>query len=382
MLRDASINQLYYDRFMPRNLLLAAPSEITIEPAQRRYRIILIIAVTILSTLVTSLQTPASMRAAELRLYTTSQATNNLIAADIRQELDQQLSKISQIEAAERTTGQTVTDPQMIQEMVSSIQIDLAAGNFRGSRFELGELSGKLATWQQQIDNAVAAKNKIPPGPVVGVVNAPILMYHKTPTDFERQLQFLRDRGYETIDFDQLVAAFTTGTTLPPKPVIITFDDGFSDQMKAFELLRKYKMKATFYIVNAGQSSNYCIGAGRKYDQGYSCGDGYLNWDEIRALDKSGFVTIASHTINHLNLVTLPAELKRQEIILGKKDLEAKLGRTVRHFAYPYGSYNASISAIVREAGFVTAVSTKPGSIHTPGDLLALKRVRSAYKLP
>ena len=76
------------------------------------------------------------------------------------------------------------------------------------------------------------------------IYDIPALIYHKTPDNFEQQLIALRDKGYTTITMSELNEIIRGRTAGPAKPVAITFDDGFSDQLRAFDLLKKYNMKA------------------------------------------------------------------------------------------------------------------------------------------
>jgi peptidoglycan/xylan/chitin deacetylase (PgdA/CDA1 family) len=222
--------------------------------------------------------------------------------------------------------------------------------------------------------------------PPAGALNVPILMYHKTPANFEAQLMQLKARGYETVSLDAVAQALKGGAVLPAKPVVITFDDGFADQMKAYEILKRQGMKATFYIINGSERSRWCIGAGRRYGDplqpASGCGDQYLTWDQVRELDRSGVVEIGAHTMDHADLPILPAELRRWEVGESKAGLERELGHEVRQFAYPYGAYDAATIEAVREAGFETAVTTVAGTLQAPGHEFELTRVRDAYSLP
>lgn len=211
-------------------------------------------------------------------------------------------------------------------------------------------------------------------------LTVPILMYHKTPADFETQLQHLRQKGYTTITLNRLVGALKAGASLPSKPVILTFDDGFSDQLRAFELLKQYNMKATFYIMPGGGASDWCIGANRQ--AGKPCGDAYLNWEEIKMLDASGVVAIESHTQDHADLSALGQEQLNFQLIQSKQEIESHLGRKVHHLAYPYGSFNNDSIATTQSAGYLSAVTTRPGTTHTIASLYTLDRVRDAYALP
>lgn len=211
------------------------------------------------------------------------------------------------------------------------------------------------------------------------ILNIPALLYHKTPDNFEEQLMVLRDRGYTTITMSELNDIIRGRIKGPAKPVAITFDDGFSDQLKAFDLLKKYNMKATFYIITGGELSNWCIGADRK---DYSCGDSYLSWQEIINLKNSGLIEIGSHTLNHLSLPNQTIAVQRDEIIRSKKILEDKLGITITSFAYPYGKLNDSIIGIVKEAGYTNATGTVENSTMSVDLIYNLPRLRSTLKFP
>lgn len=210
-------------------------------------------------------------------------------------------------------------------------------------------------------------------------LTVPILMYHRTPADFEVQINHLVNHGYTGITLNQLQMALTIGAVLPAKPVIITLDDGYADQLEEVAILRKYNMKATMFIINGGEASKYCIGANTK--PSLLC-EPYLTWEQIRGLDAEGLITIGSHTSNHPNLAGLTAEQQRAEIFGGKEELEKQLGHSVYDLAYPYGAFNDVSVQLARQAGFRTAVTTEPGSAHTAASLFTLTRLRDSLQLP
>ena len=233
---------------------------------------------------------------------------------------------------------------------------------------------------------AVSAVTRLGPAVTDGTSVLPIVMYHKTPVDFEQQLLILERRGFTTVTLQEVTAAFGHPSQLPPKPVVLTFDDGFADDMKAFTLLEKHHMKATFYIVNGGPSSHWCIGASRRYNdpsqQTGGCGDTYLNWDQIRELDRSGLITIGGHTIDHVDLATQTIAAQRHEIIDSKTGIEQELNHPIYDFAFPYGSFDASSIAIVRQAGYTSAVTTLPGVHQDQTQPFTLRRIRDVQSLP
>lgn len=210
------------------------------------------------------------------------------------------------------------------------------------------------------------------------VVTAPVLMYHYvrvvadpqadqlgfslsvTPAAFETQMTYLISHGFTTITPDDLWQAVSGQSTLPPKPVLITFDDGYADfYTAAWPILKKYNLKATAFVVTGFLSDL----AGR-----------YLTWSEVRELDRSGLVTIADHTAHHVNVATsAQAEF---EIVASKQRLEAFLGHAVTAFAYPGGTFNIAAEKMVAKSGFNFGFTTQGGRSHSLAARLAAPRVR------
>jgi len=282
-----------------------------------------------------------------------------------------------------------VSDAQL-QDMVSEVQVDAASGDFDGAQQDIATLQKALDNLNFELSGgtqmvAGAATPTPADTSAGGSLFLPILIYHYTPDNFDEQLTHLQQHGYTDIDLDQALAGLRGGP-LPPKPVVITFDDGFQNQMQAFALLEKHHMKATFYIINGGEASNWCIGAGRQYhlpsQPPHGCGDAYLTWNEVRALDRSGLITIGGHTLDHPNLATLSPQEQRHEIFDSKAQIEDEIGHPIHDFAYPYGAYNDTTIQLVQEAGYDTAVSTLEGNYQLPGYQYTLRRVRDALALP
>lgn len=225
------------------------------------------------------------------------------------------------------------------------------------------------------------------PSTIVGQASAaeakqtfiPVLLYHKTPDNFEQQLVALRDKGYTTITMAEMYAVITGSAARPSKPAVITFDDGFSDQLKAVELLKKYNMKATFYIIVGGELSNWCIGAERKNT---NCGDAYLSWDDIKNIKDSGLIEIGAHTIDHLSLPNQSQAIQRDQIIRSKRIIEEKLGIKVSSFAYPYGRLSDFTAAVVKEAGYTNAAGTTESSMVSIDNIYNIPRIRTTLNLP
>ncbi|MEJ2560810.1 MAG: polysaccharide deacetylase family protein [Anaerolineae bacterium] len=112
-----------------------------------------------------------------------------------------------------------------------------------------------------------------------------------TPADFEAQLSWLRSQGYEGITLTDLVYHLALGWSLPDKPVILTFDDGYRDNYtNAFPLLKKYDYVGTFFLVT------------RPIDEGDPA---YLTWDMVKEMHQAGMV-FGPHGYRHYDLAGAP----------------------------------------------------------------------------
>jgi len=208
----------------------------------------------------------------------------------------------------------------------------------------------------------------------------PILMYHSITAEqapgnmiavsiqaFERQMRFLKEHKYNVIPLEELAELIRRKEKVPPKTVVITVDDGWDNvYTNAYPVLKKYNLPATaFIIVNE---------VGRIGPKGYR---DRLSWEEIRTMQGSGLISIGSHCLGPEPLINIKSDgVIRREIFESKRILEAKTGRPVSLFSYPEGRFNAKIRRWVIEAGYLAAVSTKPGRNYPSDDVFALKRLR------
>lgn len=213
----------------------------------------------------------------------------------------------------------------------------------------------------------------------------PILMYHKInpyfrsgglglrvpPKDFEQQLRYLREQGYNSITMSMLIDHYQQGTRLPKNPIVLTFDDGYTDNYTyALPLLKKYHYTATIFLVSGlvGKTNEWDEALGRPTNP-------LMNWDQIKEMEKAG-IEFGGHTVTHPHLAQIPLEEARKEITKCKTDLEKNLGHPVKFFCYPYGNYNRSVAEAVNDAGFQAAVTVKQGRNTRNSKLLELNRIR------
>lgn len=209
-----------------------------------------------------------------------------------------------------------------------------------------------------------------------------VLMYHRvdkvngynqlvvTPEAFDQQMDYLANHGYETISLAQLLSARQTQNTLPLRPIIITFDDGFQDVYRnAFPALERRGFKATIFPVSQWVHDRASLGLTNPQQGKFS----YLSWEEIGEMAAYGY-EIGSHTRTHPLLPTLSSEQAWEEISISKREIEERLCQAVHFFCYPRGAFNEKHIDMVQRAGFKGACSTMPGPNGPTTDPFALKR--------
>ena len=182
-------------------------------------------------------------------------------------------------------------------------------------------------------------------------VRVPILLYHRIgispinsqyyvpPAQFETQMQLLHDWEYTVIPLDLLVKAIKEGASLPPRPVIITFDDGdISVYTTALPIMQAYGYTGVAYIVG-----------------NYMGTDGYMSADQIKELVATGW-EVGSHSRSHRDLTQLDPAVQREEIVAAREVLQEQIGVPVDSFAYPFGIINNAAVDFVHFAGYTSAM--------------------------
>jgi len=182
-------------------------------------------------------------------------------------------------------------------------------------------------------------------------VTVPILLYHRIgqspidsqyympPDKFEQQMKLLHDWEYTVIPVELLVDAINESAELPPRPVLITFDDGdISVYTTAFPILQKYGLTGVVYIVG-----------------NYMGTEGYMSADQIKELMAAGW-EVGSHSRSHRDLTRLEPAVQRAEIVEAREFLQEATGSPVLTFAYPFGIMNSGVGSYVHFAGYIAAM--------------------------
>ena len=186
------------------------------------------------------------------------------------------------------------------------------------------------------------------------------------PFAFVAQLDWLVAHGYTTILPRDLAAHWDSGTPLPKRPVILTFDDGFRN-WRSFVLpeLKKRHMVAEFYVVvqNVGRS---------------------ISWDDVKTLAAAG-MGIGGHDMLHFQLAgggvpTASPGVMRYQVTEAKRRLELKTGAKVDSMAYVGGGFNGTLMAIVEGAGYTSARGIERGVQQVPANRYHLHVSRIGWR--
>jgi peptidoglycan/xylan/chitin deacetylase (PgdA/CDA1 family) len=224
----------------------------------------------------------------------------------------------------------------------------------------------------------------------------PILAYHHvnpldgdmvtlSVTHFEDQMAFLRRRQFTPLFISEAVDCLRGTRTMPRKPLVLTFDDGYRDNFQfAFPLLKKYEIKATIFIVTGWMGERRSLPEKEENLTHSQCRDLVeqgqadriaLSWEEARLLEASGLVELESHGHSHDKERYRNLEGLRQDLGQSQEAFTSHLNRKSLHFCWPGGRYDPSSLKVAEELGFVSTCTTERG-INVPGsDLLRLKRV-------
>lgn len=170
--------------------------------------------------------------------------------------------------------------------------------------------------------------------------DAPYPELYVSRPDFHRQMNWLDAHGYEAVTLEQVQAAWYDGGTLPPKPVVVSFDDGYRPQFTyALPELRRHGWAGVLNLKAEGSD---------------------LYESNVRAMLAAGW-ELASHTIDHADLTTLDAAALRREVAGSREMLRRRYGVPVANFCYPAGQFNPAVIAAVQAAGYTGATTQIPG---------------------
>ncbi|MFQ5353748.1 MAG: polysaccharide deacetylase family protein [Thermodesulfobacteriota bacterium] len=232
----------------------------------------------------------------------------------------------------------------------------------------------------------------------------PVLMYHHvnpnsgdmitvTPEDFESHLKSIKEGGYRTLSLNELYGFIEGSFKCEERAVVLTFDDGYLDNfVYAFPLLKKYGLHAVIFTVAGwidGASSapinkegleafkektpNHRQAKALVARGSYS--DVIMNWDMARAMQESGLVEFASHTLSHIECDSLPERILKRELTESKKRLLRELKTPCEYLCWPRGRFNESSIRMARDLGYKGCFTTERGIVSEGLNPMSINRI-------
>ena len=241
----------------------------------------------------------------------------------------------------------------------------------------------------------------------------PVLTYHHVAerggdrltvdlAGFEAQVRYLAERGYTTLHAPEFVRCLRGEIPAPDRAVLLTFDDGYVDTWAyAFPILKRYKAKATLFLVTAWVSNaprrRHTLedawagapaatlppappheAARAELARRGPASPLALTWDEVAAMERSGVMDVQSHTHTH-PLCRVGQEIDeprlREELRRSRALIEERLGKRCRVLCWPRGWFNEAAVRIAYEEGYEACFGTIPGANGGAADLGALRRI-------
>jgi peptidoglycan/xylan/chitin deacetylase (PgdA/CDA1 family) len=211
-----------------------------------------------------------------------------------------------------------------------------------------------------------------------------VLLYHKVndldgnpgsvPTHlFAEHMAMVAAEGYRPVSLDDVLDHLGRGDPLPPRATLITFDDGYQDNLVgAAPILARHGFPAVLFVSVGSIGSD----APFPHDKRLAHRNPTLGWEGLAEIERLG-VRVESHGITHVPLALLSDQTAERELVTSKRVLEEQLGRPVRAYAYVKGGatdFAERHQGMLRRAGYEAAFTTVTGSNRQGANPLALRR--------
>ena len=190
------------------------------------------------------------------------------------------------------------------------------------------------------------------------------------PHAFELQIELLRRKGFKFVSASQAVAYLRGEGSLPPRAVLITFDDGYANLKKeALPVLQKWCIPAVVFVVTR------MLGGTNEWDRKHEPKPKRLmSKDDLRALSKVG-IEIGAHSRHHRSLPGLSAAELVDEVDGSLTDLSEYGLSDVGLFCYPYGARDGVVEERLRTAGAKAAFTVDAGIARAGGNPMRVPRL-------
>lgn len=189
---------------------------------------------------------------------------------------------------------------------------------------------------------------------------APFPGLYVPAAEFAEQMQALADAGFHGVTLQQLWTHWRTGTPLPAKPVVVTFDNGYQSQYtNALPVLRRLGWKAVENIQLTGLPPS----------------QGGLSQTQVRGLISAGW-ELDTQGFSHADLIALDAAQLHYQVAVARQTIQRRYHVPVNWFCYPSGHYDAAVLQAVKQAGFLGSTTVVPGWAGPGNDPYRLPRLR------
>ncbi len=245
------------------------------------------------------------------------------------------------------TTGKVATDPEP----------DLGSGPAGPQQLAAGKVL-ETADWKPtraEVPILMYHDVEAPPA------EAPFPELHVDARDFADQMSWLAGRGYTAVTIDQVAEAWYRGGSLPAKPIVLTFDDGFASH---FDVARPVLADHGWPGVLMLQ-----VMSGKGLPEG-----GAISPKQVEKLIAGGW-EIGSHTITHADLTTIDGTQLESEVARSRDALREQFGIPVNHLCFPAGKYDDTVIAAAEKAGYESASTVEPG-LGDRSEPFTLERIR------
>lgn len=203
--------------------------------------------------------------------------------------------------------------------------------------------------------------------PIARLAHVPVIMYHDVVAtakdvwfdisveEFERDLAMIADHGCTPISLKQWWNYITTGASLPTKPILLTFDDGYGSVYDLiYPRLKQRGWPAVFFITTS--------------TVGRTTGKPHLTWDQMREMRATGLFEFQAHSVTHPYLTQQDDASLQREVYDCRDTLEEQLGEPIQFFCYPIGDRDERVISVLKQARFIAGFTmTAGGSAQSPG---------------
>jgi peptidoglycan/xylan/chitin deacetylase (PgdA/CDA1 family) len=204
-----------------------------------------------------------------------------------------------------------------------------------------------------------------------GISEVPTNHYAVSVNEFTMQMDYLV-KNNKIVSIDKMVSLFHEINPIQNNTIAVSIDDGYQDFFKyGFPILKKFVIPATVFVPTGFIDDVSKLKKMCRLPQ-----NEYLTWDQIREMGNNG-IDFGSHTVSHISLTKLSKREIQFELERSKDRLENELGKSVRGFAYPYGTFrdiDPSIGKLISEIGYSWAVTSISGSNKLGSDNFSLHR--------